>query len=64
MGLIDKCGVRGDATLCVVIFLILNFQYEQDYINIDFAKFAITYHFYTPISKNRHKLQQNCIWLV
>ena len=22
MGIIDKCGVRGDATLCVVIFLI------------------------------------------
>ena len=21
MGIIDKCGVRGDATLCVVIFL-------------------------------------------
>ena len=22
MGIIDKCGVRGDATLCVVIFYI------------------------------------------
>ena len=22
MGIIDKCGVRGDATLCVVIFLL------------------------------------------
>ena len=22
MGIIDKCGVRGDATLCVVIFTI------------------------------------------
>ena len=21
MGIIDKCGVRGDATLCVVIFM-------------------------------------------
>ena len=24
MGIIDKCGVRGDATLCVVIFYPLN----------------------------------------
>ena len=24
MGIIDKCGVRGDATLCVVIFIIRN----------------------------------------
>ena len=23
MGIIDKCGVRGDATLCVVIFVIV-----------------------------------------
>ena len=45
-------------------FWILHFQYEQDYVNIDFAKFAITCHFYTPISKNRHQLQQNCIWLL
>ena len=22
MGIIDKCGVRGDATLCVVVFLL------------------------------------------
>ena len=22
MGIIDKCGVRGDATLCVVIFIL------------------------------------------
>ena len=21
MGIIDKCGVRGDATLCIVIFI-------------------------------------------
>ena len=32
MGIIDKCGVRGDATLCVVIFCVvtlifLNFQW-------------------------------------
>ena len=24
MGIIDKCGVRGDATLCVVIFHVVS----------------------------------------
>ena len=26
MVIIDKCGVRGDATLCVVIFFFINFM--------------------------------------
>ena len=29
MGIIDKCGVRWDATLCVVIFLVCNFVTEH-----------------------------------
>ena len=35
MGIIDKCGVRGDATLCVVIFIYKSLWYA---IISDYAK--------------------------
>ena len=40
MGIIDKCGVRGDATLCVVIFSLdflssTKIQYKETNYNAD-----------------------------
>ena len=34
MGIIDKCGVRGDATLCVVIFMFVSLLYSILYSQI------------------------------
>ena len=37
MGIIDKCGVRGDAMICIVISYLLiymmNGHYYHDYVN-------------------------------
>ena len=30
MVIIDKCGVRGDATLCIVIFQVFNFNFGHE----------------------------------
>ena len=41
MGIIDKCGVRGDATLCVVIFLKIALRRHLDKIVIENYKYII-----------------------
>ena len=42
MGIIYKCGVRGDATLCVVIFYFdMSSQNSQFFISVTFRSISI-----------------------
>ena len=56
MGIIDKCGVRGDATLCVVIFILGSKGQRSRSQCIDYRKRFMSHNFFpfTPIIMKLH----------